>query len=76
VHFILHAHQRVRVAVGIKLVVQREYHAQRILRVRERLQVPRIFAQEIPLLRHFQTQIRNAIQLRYIRGILPRFARA
>jgi hypothetical protein len=58
-HFILKTREVSGVAVGVKLVVQFEHHAQGILRARECLQVPRAFSEKIAALDDLEAQIRN-----------------
>ena len=67
VHLILQAGQIRTFAVRIKLVVQLKHHPVGILRMRERLQMPRILPLNIPPLSHFHSQIRHrAVELGYI----------
>src|SRR5581483_11919277 len=62
VHLILQAGVGSRHAVGIELVVQRKNHAQRILRVGKRLQVPGLLASNLRLLSDAQPQARHKFQ--------------
>ena len=75
-HFILQAGKRGGVAVGVKLVVLFEYHAQGILRARKCLQVPGILPKEIAALYDLQTQIGDVAHLGYIGGKFQNFTGA
>ena len=72
-HLVLQARHRPRVAVGIKLVVEHEHHAQRILGMRKRLQVPGILPQKVFSLSDLQPDGRNVIHRRHARRIFQHF---
>ncbi len=76
VHLVLQARQRSRVAIGIELVIEFEYHAQRVFGMRKRLQMPRRLSQEISSLGHLQPQVRDVAHLRNIRRVIQNFARS
>src|SRR5579885_1926212 len=73
---VLQAVQRCRVAVGIKLVIQRENKTQRVFRVGESLKVPNALAEERPALDDFEPKIGDIIELRNVGLEIQNFARA
>src|SRR5258708_9452915 len=75
-HFVLQARESGCIAVGIKLIVKLEYHAQRILRAREGLQVPGSLPEEVATVDNLQTQISDIAEIRHVGGKFEHFTKA
>src|SRR3982074_266575 len=73
-HFILQAGERGSIAVGVKLIVQLEHHAQGVLGTRERLKMPCALSKKVTALDDLKAQIRHVAQLGDVRSKFENFA--
>src|SRR5258707_15879989 len=75
-HFVLQTRESNCIAVGIKLIVKLEHHAQGIFRARKGLQMPGVLSKEVAALDNLQTQIRDVAELGYVGGDFEDFTGA